>query len=254
MSFIPFLKAAAPIVGGALGFFGSKKSSDATAEAARMNIAHQKEFAQKGIRWKVQDAKEAGLHPLAALGAQTGSFSPVSVGDQGAAYKSAGQSISNAPLVYAQLKESQARQEKDHAQAEYYSAMAANQKQKANSEQDREFLDALNPAENNILVRPQQTVGLGRNSDIQSYADKEGEIMSELRAIGRAAQREGKKMGIDASPAQSFRKIHAEGYRVRQGKLYKKMYIGGNARWIEVNKKTRQPVNNSRNRFWGLIK
>jgi len=39
----------------------------------------QKEFAQNGIRWKVEDAKAAGIHPLYALGASTTSFSPISV-------------------------------------------------------------------------------------------------------------------------------------------------------------------------------
>lgn len=42
--------------------------------------ALQKEFAQQGIRWRVDDAKAAGIHPLAALGAQTFSYSPQSVG------------------------------------------------------------------------------------------------------------------------------------------------------------------------------
>lgn len=37
----------------------------------------QKEFAQMGIQWRVEDAKKAGIHPLAALGAQTQSYSPV---------------------------------------------------------------------------------------------------------------------------------------------------------------------------------
>lgn len=44
---------------------------------ARENMAQQKEFAQHGVRWKVADAQAAGLHPLAALGAQTNSFSNV---------------------------------------------------------------------------------------------------------------------------------------------------------------------------------
>lgn len=39
----------------------------------------QKEFAQNGIRWKVADAKAAGIHPLFALGAQTASYSPQAV-------------------------------------------------------------------------------------------------------------------------------------------------------------------------------
>lgn len=47
---------------------------------ARKNIALQKEFAQSGIRWKVKDAQAAGVHPLYALGANTNSFGPVTVG------------------------------------------------------------------------------------------------------------------------------------------------------------------------------
>lgn len=48
--------------------------------AAEQNYEWQKEFAQQGLKWKVQDAKRAGVHPLAALGAQTSSFSPSYVG------------------------------------------------------------------------------------------------------------------------------------------------------------------------------
>lgn len=57
-----------------------KEQIKAQQEMAAQNIALQKDFAQQGISWKVQDAKNAGIHPLAALGAQTSSFSPVSVG------------------------------------------------------------------------------------------------------------------------------------------------------------------------------
>ena len=54
--------------------------SAANAEAINQaNYEHQKEFAQNGIRWKVADAKAAGLHPLAALGAQTSSYTPSAV-------------------------------------------------------------------------------------------------------------------------------------------------------------------------------
>lgn len=38
--------------------------------------ALQREFAQNGIRWRVEDAKAAGLHPLAALGAAGAMYSP----------------------------------------------------------------------------------------------------------------------------------------------------------------------------------
>jgi len=71
-----------PVIGGALisagssllgGLFGSKGDKG----AARRQEALQREFAQHGVRWRVEDAKAAGLHPLYALGAQLPSYSPV---------------------------------------------------------------------------------------------------------------------------------------------------------------------------------
>jgi len=74
----------------ASGFFGSNEKEK--------DRKLQKEFAQSGIQWKVEDAKKAGIHPLAALGAQTTSYAPVSVGGPSIAsgLASAGQDISRA--------------------------------------------------------------------------------------------------------------------------------------------------------------
>lgn len=70
--------AGASLLGGILG----NKSADARAD---QNTELQREFAQNGITWKVQDAQRAGLHPLAALGASGASYTPSSVvgGDSG---------------------------------------------------------------------------------------------------------------------------------------------------------------------------
>lgn len=51
-------------------------------QIAQQNLAQQREFAQHGVSWKVEDAKAAGINPLAALGAQTTSFSPISLGGE----------------------------------------------------------------------------------------------------------------------------------------------------------------------------
>lgn len=59
---------------------GSLISANASKNASKRNAAMQREFAQQGIRWKVADAKAAGIHPLYALGASTTSFSPSYVG------------------------------------------------------------------------------------------------------------------------------------------------------------------------------
>lgn len=45
-------------------------------EQFNRNEALQREFAQNGIRWRVEDAKAAGLHPLAAIGAAGAGYSP----------------------------------------------------------------------------------------------------------------------------------------------------------------------------------
>lgn len=75
------------------GLFGSNSAEKAT----RAQLAAQKEFAQHGVRWRVEDAKAAGLHPLYALGANVPSYSPVSVQDpMGEAISQAGQNIGRA--------------------------------------------------------------------------------------------------------------------------------------------------------------
>lgn len=76
--------AGASIIGGLIASKKSEKAVNRTnatqMQVADRNIELQKQFAREGIQWRVEDAKKAGIHPLAALGAQTHSFSPVAVG------------------------------------------------------------------------------------------------------------------------------------------------------------------------------
>lgn len=97
----PLISAGSAIFGGLLNRDSAKDATATSERNALRNIELQKEFAQQGIRWKVDDAKAAGIHPLYALGANTTSFSPVSVGatadtSMGSALASAGQDISRA--------------------------------------------------------------------------------------------------------------------------------------------------------------
>lgn len=78
-------------VGGAM--YSNRQNRKAEERAAEL----QKEFAQHGIRWRVEDAKAAGLHPLYALGAQLPQFSPSFAMDSvGPALAEAGQSVGRA--------------------------------------------------------------------------------------------------------------------------------------------------------------
>lgn len=81
---------AAQAIGGLAGaLIGNAQNK----KIAKMNIKMQKEFAQHGVRWRVEDAKAAGLHPLAALGMQATGFNPVSYGND---FAQAGQDIGRA--------------------------------------------------------------------------------------------------------------------------------------------------------------
>lgn len=96
------------LIGGGSALIGGAMNSNSSAAAMRAqeriaadNIALQKQFAKQGIRWRVEDAKAAGVHPLAALGANVSSFSPISIGTDfsspvGDSISRAGQDISRA--------------------------------------------------------------------------------------------------------------------------------------------------------------
>lgn len=58
---------------------------------AQQNQDMQREFAQQGVRWRVEDAKAAGVHPLYALGSGVTPFSP-----QSTSFSEAGQNIGRA--------------------------------------------------------------------------------------------------------------------------------------------------------------
>lgn len=95
------LSAGSSLLGGLMNRSSAQQANQQNQYWAAQNMAQQREFAQNGISWKVADAKKAGIHPLYALGAQTTSFSPVSVGSQadysmGSAVSNMGQDISRA--------------------------------------------------------------------------------------------------------------------------------------------------------------
>lgn len=82
------------------------------------NADLQKTFAKMGVQWRVNDAKKAGIHPLAALGAQTFSGSPISVGQP-----QAGGGVSPNVFMQQMLNFISQRNE-TNAKARYYDAMA----------------------------------------------------------------------------------------------------------------------------------
>lgn len=75
------ISAGARIWGGIEDRKAAEKAQQLQLLQAERNEALQREFAQNGIRWKVEDANRAGIHPLFALGANTIAGNPVALGD-----------------------------------------------------------------------------------------------------------------------------------------------------------------------------
>lgn len=84
------------LISAGLSLIGGRKAEKKADQRDAVNYQRQKEFAQRGIQWKVNDAKKAGVHPLYALGAGTTSYAPQQVGNGGNGLHSAGQDIGRA--------------------------------------------------------------------------------------------------------------------------------------------------------------
>lgn len=74
------LAAGASLIGGLMGRDSQKEANEINQQNALRQEALQREFAQTGIQWKVEDAKKAGIHPLYALGANTVNYAPHQIG------------------------------------------------------------------------------------------------------------------------------------------------------------------------------
>lgn len=105
-------------VGAAGGLFGGKEDGDRQAEMFGMNMEMQKEFAQRGIRWRVNDAKAAGINPLFALGAPVQSYTPGPIGgsESGSGVGDALSGIGNAMQGYAASKVTNSQKELEELQ------------------------------------------------------------------------------------------------------------------------------------------
>lgn len=141
MKFEQMVGSGLEFIGDLVGADAAKESSREAADAQRAisaeNTAMQREFAKMGIQWRVEDAKAAGLHPMFALGAQLPMFSPnaMSVMEDrsgemvGKAVSGAGRSFSESYYREKALEVQAAAAQKDIAQAGYFDALAAKERQ-----------------------------------------------------------------------------------------------------------------------------
>lgn len=97
------ISAGASLIGGYLNSKATQKQNAAAAALADKNMQQQRDFAEHGLTWKINDAlKNADkVHPIYSLGASTPSYTPVSANFSadhgiGNAIGSAGQDIGRA--------------------------------------------------------------------------------------------------------------------------------------------------------------
>lgn len=174
------------MLGSILGAVGGIASAFLGKSQADKNVKLQKEFAQKGIQWKVDDANKAGIHPLYALGANTTSFSPVSVGgpdlsflgDMGQDIDRSRMATSSAPIRGA----SRALEALTLERASLENDLLRSQIRRSNAPSVGPALPGMIPEE---VVNPQRTSGVNVGvpvvsnphfSDAQSYEDRYGEL------------------------------------------------------------------------------
>lgn len=126
------LSAAGDLASGLLGNSASADTNAAQIQLTREQMAYQRELAQNQIQWRVEDAKKAGLHPLAGLGVSSASYSPVSTDLTPADYSFLGDMGQNLNRAIMQGKTSKERQQALARQNQYDDIMM----RKANAEAD----------------------------------------------------------------------------------------------------------------------
>lgn len=158
---------------------GDRARDDQAAQTASQqaaNLAAQREFAQNGIRWKVEDAKAAGLHPLSALGASGAAFAPnpVVLSDT-SHYAATGQNLGRAASAMVSQEERATRQlqlaaaaasvRKDNALSAFYESEAARTRQQSGPTTGTIMRDGMRPGDimepSGAVIRP-----LGPRGDI----------------------------------------------------------------------------------------
>lgn len=136
MAIAPAIIAGGALVGSSIG--GGLLSAHGKKKEQKRNINWQREQLQNSIRWRAEDAKRAGIHPLYAMGANIQSPTPLEVGgdDLGNAVTDMGQGLAQLTNRY-QMPQEKAMQvanvrvleseaKKNDAMAQFYSSQAVN--------------------------------------------------------------------------------------------------------------------------------
>ncbi|MEM2002493.1 MAG: hypothetical protein QXT77_07620 [Candidatus Methanomethylicaceae archaeon] len=218
-----------PIIGGSLiaaggSIAGSLMGASSQRKANKRNILAQREFAQKGIRWRVADAKAAGVHPLFALGAQTSSFTPsIQPTTDGSGVANASAHIGDAVARKGMQKieqqaaavaaaEAASRINANNAQADFYRAQAESSRHMRGQQSALVTQDAAAKAESQVAPpAPAQSVDVAGNrvlprpgwSNAEDFEARYGEIGGLAAGIVNTVVDTAHNLGYDQSVTKS---------------------------------------------------
>lgn len=179
-------------IGGLAGALFNKHQSDKQSDK-------QERFAKHGLQWKIADAKKAGVHPLAALGATTPQYAPTAIGD----FSQAGQSLGHAldkhmstdERYIAALATEKAKLENEYLRAQIDSVRARNNQTPTPAapsqrddtaliagQGDTRYVTKFTPPEETNYIRTPAGIIVTRpgTSNAQTYEDRYGDIIQEF--------------------------------------------------------------------------
>lgn len=174
------------------GAYRSAKENRESAERLQQNNeALQREFAQHGIRWKVDDAKAAGLHPLYALGGSGSSYTPSAIiggsSPVGEAMQTMGQNLSRSAravmtpeeklLQDLQIQEVRSRIKENDARANLLDAQAS-----VTGQQKSPGMPS-----GAVIHSPAGTFKTGPFTPAQTVQDEYGDLVENVYGMSRVA-------------------------------------------------------------------
>lgn len=146
--------------GGAAGLFGGGSNNSGYWQQLgimREQAQLQREFAQNGIQWRVQDAKAAGIHPLYALGGSGATYSPSGISVGGGTGSDLGRDLANMGQGLGRAVAAASSKE-DRADAAYQSQMRIMGLERASLE--NRLLETQIAASQGALMRAQVGPGI----------------------------------------------------------------------------------------------
>ena len=188
-----FLSSFASGLASAIPIVGDVAKQESLSKSSAQEYERQKEFAQNGIRWKVADAKAAGIHPIFAIGANTPTYSPQAAVGSDYGLSNVGQNIGRAieagqtRYERAQANALQARMGDAQiglidAQTDYYRALAAK------ASPYNETFDSIGRA------------AIGSNIALRSQSDQRSKPIPTTEPLGRSVGR------TNAGPIENVRR------------------------------------------------